>query len=139
MSSYTQAEITNRREKLQQYIRRGIETPSALAQASGVTVDTVKNDLRFFRKQSTKWQSEQANNGYIWSLEVTEAQLQNMIEEQQKTRNQLSKAKDVDLKELRETTRLIADLMALKFQVKTSAPAIASIQKMLEKSNERTR
>ncbi len=133
------AEIANRREKLQQYIRRGIETPSALSQASGVTVDTVKNDLRFFRKQSSKWQNEQANNGYIWSLEVTEAQLQNMIEEQQKVRNELTGQKIVDHKEVRETTRLIADLMTLKFQVKTSAPAIASIQKMLEKSNERNR
>ena len=139
MATYTHEEIDNRRAKIQQYIKRGIETPSAISEASGFSVDTIKNDLRFFRRASLKWQNDQANNGYIWSLEVTEIQLQNMIEQQQKIRNDLTKAKVIDFKELRETTKLIAELMTLKFQVKTSAPAIASIQKMLEKSNERHR
>lgn len=134
MANRSRAETSERREKLQQYIRRGIENPTALAQASGFTLTLVKHDLKFFRDESDKWHREQAKNGYIWSLQKTEDQLQNMIEEQQKTRNQLAKEKIVDTKELRETTRLIAELMSLKFQVKTSAPAIGSIQRMLERT-----
>ena len=134
MANRSHAETSERREKLQQYIRRGIENPTALAQASGFPLTTVKHDLKFFRKEADKWHREQANNGYLWSLQTTEDQLQNMIEEQQQKRN-TDKVKN-DAKELRETTRLIAELMSLKFQVKTSAPAIGSIQRMLEKTIE---
>jgi len=125
---------TLRREKIQQFIRKGVETPSALAQVTGFTLAVIKHDLIFFRNESKKWQSEQAQNGYIWALENAENQIQDLIEEQQQKRT--TKEVKADPKELRETVRLIADLMALKFQIKTSAPAIASIQRMLEKANE---
>ncbi len=129
MASYS--EIKKRREKISTYLVRGVLSPVNLAQVTGIDVETVKNDLKFFRKDSGKWLSELAKDGYTFQAQNTSDQLQDMIEELQAKRTEKNVKEDTEL--LIKVDTAIAQLLSLKFQLSMSGPGLMSMQQAMNR------
>lgn len=84
----TKTEVRDRREKIAQYLRRSIVSPSLIAKAIGEDKETIRNDIRALRKESRTWLTEMAVDGLVHDTQLgiealrgIEATLQNMLED----------------------------------------------------------
>ena len=74
----TQAEILERRNKVSLCLAKSMNKPSDIARNLKVPLDTVRNDLFWMKKNSPKWLSGHALNGYIFETQQTIEQLRDM-------------------------------------------------------------
>lgn len=104
----TQHQIMKRREEIGKCLAKSITTPLAIVKQTNIPLSTVRNDLHWMRKNSRKWLSGHALDGYIFNTKNTIEQLQDIELELQALR---SNETDVDRKlkimhELRETINM---------------------------------
>ena len=125
MPSYQQ--IKKRREKMQTYLARGILTPKKLADVMKVSEDTVRNDLKFFKKDSLTWLKGLAVDGFTFQAQNTMDQLQDMLEELQQKRT-LDRVKN-SVKMLVLVDKEIAHILGLQWQIASTGPTLMNVQK----------
>ncbi len=129
MASYS--EIKKRREIISVYLTKGILSPGNLAKVTGYDVNLIKNDLAYFKRNSNKWLTELAKDGYIFQSQNINDQLQNMIEELQQKRTEKKVTDDVDL--LIKVVLTITQLLSLKWQLISNGPMLTTMKKMMER------
>ena len=130
----TYKQVDKRRVKMQGYLARGILTPKKLADVMKISIDTVRNDLKFFRKDSITWLEGLALDGFTFQAQNTMEQLQNMLEELQQKRT-LKKVTE-DVKMLVLVDKEIAHILSLQWQIASTGPTLMNIRKAQEKQED---
>jgi len=130
----TYQQVQKRREKMQTYLARGILTPKKLADVMKISIDTVRNDLKFFRKDSITWLEGLALDGFTFQAQNTMDQLQNMLEELQQKRTTDDVKNDVHL--LVKLDKEIAHILSLQWQIASTGPTLMNIRKAQEKTED---
>lgn len=116
-------ETLERRNQVSICLAKSMTTPMQIAKHLNAPVTTVKNDLRWMRKNSRKWLSGHTLDGYIWETQKTIDQLSDVIFELQALR---SNEKDVDRK-LRIIHEL-ADKINMKWVILGDGPTLMNIR-----------
>ena len=119
---------------MQSYLARGILTPKKLSDVMGVKIDTVRNDLKFFRKDSITWLEGLALDGFTFQAQNTMDQLQDMLEELQQKRTLDDVKNDIHL--LVKLDKEIAHILSLQWQIASTGPTLMNIRKAQEKSED---
>ena len=112
-------ETLERRNQVSICLAKSMTTPAQIAKHIDAPVSTIKNDLRWMRKNSRKWLSGHTLDGYIWETQKTIDQLSDLIFELQSLR---SNEKDVDRK-LRIMHEL-ADKINMKWVILGDGPTL---------------
>lgn len=126
-----QSEVKKRREKVQQFMSKGILSPSNLAKATGFTINQIKHDLVFFKKNANTWLDGLAIDGYTFQAQNTDSQLQDMIEELQQKRTLDEVKSNIPL--LIKIDNAIAHLLSLKWQLASNGSALMTIRRAQKK------
>ena len=130
----TYQQVDKRRVKMQGYLARGILTPKKLADVMGIKIDTVRNDLKFFRKDSITWLEGLALDGFTFQAQNTMDQLQDMLEELQQKRTLKDVKNDIHI--LVKVDKEIAHILSLQWQIASTGPTLMNIRKAQEQSED---
>ena len=124
-------DVKKRRETVQQFMSKGILSPTNLSIVTGYKVDLIRHDLVFFKKNANTWLDGLALDGYTFQAQNTDSQLQDMIEELQQKRT-LDEVKN-DIKLLIKVDSAIAHLLSLKWQLASNGSALMTIRRAQQK------
>jgi len=82
----TQTLVLQRRHRISELLAKSVTKPQAICKKLDLPMATVKNDLKWMRKNSRIWLSGHALNGYVFETQQTIEQLRDIEEELQEMR-----------------------------------------------------
>ncbi len=107
----TYGEVRLRREKLDGFLKKSITDPKVLAEKIGCSIHTVRYDIKYKQKKNLEYILALKNDGYIHSTNLAMSQIQDIIEELQKLRNDEEFKSAAQLKVKLQLHIIIAELI----------------------------
>ena len=96
----TQKLVLERRNKISTALAKSVTSPKEIADTLKLDPVTVRNDLRWMRKESRKWLKGWTLDGYVFATKNTVAQLEDIEKDLQVMRQKYSEHKDEETGEL---------------------------------------
>ena len=123
------SEVRERREKISMCLAKSITSPKAIEKETGIPAMTVSNDLKWMKKNSTKWLSGHALNGYVFETQQTIEQLRDIELELQKMR-QDAKDNETKIKIIHE----LKDVINMRWVIQGDGPTLMYSKYVAEKA-----
>jgi len=127
----TQAEILERRSKISILLAKSMNKPSDIARNLKLPLDTVRNDLFWMKKNSTKWLSGHALHGYVFETQQTIEQLRDMELELQAMR-QDEQNREIKIKIIHE----LKDVVNMRWVIQGDGPTLMYSRYIAEKAKQ---
>jgi len=121
-------EVLTRRNRISLALSKSVTKPATIAEATGIDVKTVKNDLNWMRKNSKEWLSGWAMNGYVWATQQTVSQLEDIESELQKKRADWVKNNPTENEEYLKLIHELKEVINLRWVVQGDGPALMALK-----------
>lgn len=125
----THTEILDRRNKISLCLAKSMNKPSDIARNLKIPLDTVRNDLHWMSKNSTKWLSGHALHGYVFETQQTIEQLRDIELELQSMR-QDTKDAEIKIKIIHE----LKDVINVRWVIQGEGPTLMHARIVKEKA-----
>lgn len=119
----TAADTKTRRERVSLCLSKSMTSTKLIAEQIKATPEQVNNDLRWMKKNSSKWLSGHTLDGYVFETRKTIDQLQDIEVELQSLRS-LEKNLDNKLKIMKQ----LAELINMRWVIQGDGPTLMSMK-----------